>query len=60
MDTVWMQKYKNGEPDPTVPPKEVEGRPDVLFPLMNTGWHQCEAPNPTPAQPAAVKESLNG
>jgi hypothetical protein len=44
METVWMQKYANGEPDPTVPPKEVEAKPEILFPLMNTGWNQCEAP----------------
>lgn len=44
METVWMQKYANGEPDPTVPPKEVEAKPEVLVPLMNTGWNQCEAP----------------
>ena len=45
MHTVWMQKWTNGEPDPTVAPKEVEGTPEVLFPLMNAGWHQCEAPS---------------
>jgi len=25
-------------------PKEVEATPEVLIPLLNTGWSQCEPP----------------
>ena len=25
-------------------PKEVEATPEVLIPLLNAGWSQCEAP----------------
>ena len=44
MATVWMQKWADGEPDPTVAPKEVEATPKDMLPLMNAGWHQCAAP----------------
>jgi len=38
-DFVWMcPPYGQGEP------KRVEARPDVLLPLMNSGWSQCEPP----------------
>jgi hypothetical protein len=53
--TVWMQKYSSGEPDPTVEPKEVDGSPEVLLPLMNQGWHQCDPPGEK--KTADVKES---
>lgn len=38
MDKVWMRKFDGGEP------QEVEATPDVLIPLMNSGWSQCEPP----------------
>jgi hypothetical protein len=28
-------------------PKEFEAKPEVLIPLMNTGWSQCEPPATT-------------
>jgi hypothetical protein len=54
-----MQQYSSGEPDPTVEPKQVEDRPEILLPLMNAGWHQCEAPNQKKPATAEVKESDN-
>lgn len=36
---VWM-KPPFGEGDP----KEVEATPEILTPLMNAGWNQCDPP----------------
>ena len=39
MDKVWMMPpFGEGEP------KEVDATPEVLVPLMNTGWTQCDPP----------------
>jgi len=39
MTKVWMlPPFGEGEP------KEVEATPEVLVPLMTTGWNQCEPP----------------
>ena len=37
MDKVWMKKV-DGEP------QEVDATPEVLVPMMNSGWSQCPAP----------------
>ena len=39
-EKVWMQP-----PFGVGDPKEVDATPDVLTPLMVTGWNQCAAPN---------------
>lgn len=37
--TVWLRPpFGVGEP------KQVEATPDVLIPLMNSGWAQCDPP----------------
>ena len=37
--TVWMKPpFGEGEP------KEVEATPEVLLPMMNAGWNQCDPP----------------
>jgi hypothetical protein len=47
-DFVWMRPpYGQGEP------KRVEARTDVLLPLMNSGWSQCNPPEPE------VKENVD-
>ena len=39
MDRIWMMPpFGVGEP------KEVEATPEILAPLMSTGWSQCEPP----------------
>ena len=39
--TVWMcPPHGQGEP------KQVEATPAVLIPLMNSGWSQCDPPEP--------------
>ena len=38
MQKVWMRHNNGG------PPVEVEATPEVLTPLMITGWSQCDAP----------------
>ena len=41
-ERVWMRPpWGAGEP------KQVEATPDVLVPLMTTGWTQCEPPAST-------------
>lgn len=36
---VWMKPpFGSGEP------KEVEAKPELIVPLMNSGWSQCEPP----------------
>jgi hypothetical protein len=25
-------------------PKEFEAKPEIIVPLLNSGWHQCEPP----------------
>ena len=38
-DKVWMKPpFGVGEP------KEVEATPEILTPLMTTGWSQCDPP----------------
>ena len=38
-DKVWMMPpFGVGEP------KQVDAKPEVLVPLMNAGWSQCEPP----------------
>ncbi len=39
-ETVWLAPpFGQGEP------REVEAKPEVLVPLMNTGWSQCAPPS---------------
>lgn len=38
IDRVWMAPPGGGEP------QEIEAKPEILVPLMITGWAQCAQP----------------
>ncbi|WP_321471482.1 hypothetical protein [uncultured Paludibaculum sp.] len=39
-DRVWMAPPDGGEP------QQIEAKPEILVPLMITGWAQCAPPQP--------------
>ncbi len=39
-DRVWMAPPGGGKP------REIEAKPEILVPLMITGWAQCAPPQP--------------